>query len=289
MRPLGENLRYQAEALAAPLPPLLVEARRIAATVSAGMHGRRRTGPGETFWQFRRFQSGDPAAAIDWRRSARSDKLYVRETEWAAAQSVWLWCDRSPSMDFRSRPGLPTKEARAALLQLAVAALLVRGGERVALLDGKPLPPGGGRLALERLAARLEAPDEGSGLPPAVDLPRHGRVVLAGDFLEPLDALAERLGALARRGLRGHLLQVLDPAEETLPYTGRVRFVGPEGEGEVLAGRAEDLREGYRIALARHRDGLAELARIKGWSFATHRTDHGPETALLALYQALEA
>ena len=289
MRPLARSsLTYEAEALAAALPPLLVEARRVAATVSAGLHGRRRTGPGETFWQFRRHQPGDPASAVDWRRSARSDRLYVRETEWAAAQAVWLWCDRSPSMAFRSDPGLPEKGERAALLILAAAALLVRGGERVALLEEGGEGPGGGQAALERLALGLEGSGGDDGLPPSSGLPRHARLVLAGDFLAPLDLVAERLDGLGRTGPAGHLVQVLDPAEETLPYAGRILFEGPEGEGDWLAGRAEDLRGPYRAALARHRDGLAALARDKGWTFAVHRTDHAPETALLALYQTLE-
>ena len=85
------------------MPRLILEARRVAATVIHGLHGRRRAGTGENFWQFRRFMSGEPARSIDWRRSARDDHLYVREREWEAAHTVWLWADRSPSMDFASR------------------------------------------------------------------------------------------------------------------------------------------------------------------------------------------
>ena len=92
----------RAEQLAATLPPLLVAADRIAATVAQGVHGRRRVGQGETFWQFRRYEPGDPASKIDWRQSAKTQPLFVREMEWAAAQSVWLWRDGSGSMRWRS-------------------------------------------------------------------------------------------------------------------------------------------------------------------------------------------
>src|SRR4051794_9702897 len=126
--------RQRAEALASRLPPLLVAAERVAATVAQGVHGRRRVGTGETFWQYRRYEPGDSAARIDWRQSAKTQPVYVRENEWEAAQSVWLWHDRSDSMNWRSTPHLPTKGDRAALLLMAVACLLVRGGERVALL-----------------------------------------------------------------------------------------------------------------------------------------------------------
>src|ERR1700692_1566554 len=99
--------------LAASMPRLIMEARRVAATIIHGLHGRRRAGPGENFWQYRRFMSGEPAARVDWRRSARDDHLYVREQEWEAAHTVWIWPDRSPSMVFSSPIARETKLDRA--------------------------------------------------------------------------------------------------------------------------------------------------------------------------------
>jgi len=91
-------LEEAAQDLAAKLPALLVEARRVASTVAQGTHGRRRPGPGETFWQYRSFEQGDSATLVDWRRSAGSSHLFVREREWEAAHTVWIWLDLSPSM-----------------------------------------------------------------------------------------------------------------------------------------------------------------------------------------------
>jgi uncharacterized protein (DUF58 family) len=277
------SAELRAEELAARLPPLLAEAEKVARAVAQGAHGRRAAGPGEAFWQYRRAQPGDGLGAIDWRRSARSDHLFVRETEWAATQTVWLWLDGSPSMHWRSDTGLPTKFERARLLVLALAALLLRGGEKVA-----PLAPDGapcwGRGALARLAAGLERRPDAPPAPPA-RLPRHAAIVLAGDFLGPPDELAARIGSLARLGAAGHLLHILDPAEEELPYEGRLRFAGLEGEGELETGRAEDLRAAYRERLAGHRDRLAALARAHGWSLTAHRTDRPPAPCLLALAQ----
>jgi uncharacterized protein (DUF58 family) len=278
------TLHHHAEALAARLPPLLVAAERVAATVAQGVHGRRRTGSGETFWQFRRYQQGDPATAIDWRQSARSQPVFVRETEWEAAQTVWLWADPSPSMAWRSTPDLPEKREHALLLILALAALLLRGGERVAPLSGA-LPPTTGGGALARLAAVLMG--ESMADLPTPPLPRHATVVLIGDFLAPLEEMEAAVRRLAAAGAMGHLLQVLDPAEEALPYRGRVRFSGLEGEGETLVRRVDDVREAYAVRLQAHRDGLAAIARAAGWSFALHHTDQPPQAALLALHAAL--
>lgn len=280
------QFRQRAEALAARLPPLLAAAERVAATVAQGVHGRRRVGTGEAFWEFRPYNVADSAQKIDWRQSAKSQTVYVRETEWEAAQSVWLWHDRSPSMTWRSAPTLATKRERCDLLMLALAVLLIRGGERVALLD-TDMAPSSGQAALERLATEMTAARPGPALPVARSLPRFAQVVIAGDLLAPLDQTQAVVAELLANGVRGHLLQVLDPAEEALPYDGRVRFAGLEGEEPILVPRVEDLRDVYRERMQSHRAGLAALARAAGWTFARHHTDRPPQAALLTLFGAV--
>jgi uncharacterized protein (DUF58 family) len=281
----GLLLQQHAHSLAAPLPPLLVEAERVAATVVQGLHGRRRTGPGDSFWQFRRYQPGDPSTAIDWRQSAKADPLYVRETEWAAAQSVWLWADPSPSMRWHSRADLPTKYDRAALLSVALADLLVRGGERVGLL-GDASPAAWGRAVLLRLTLGLLAAKADARLP-TVLLPRHSHAVLFSDFLMPAESIEAVLRRAAGAGVKGHLVQILDPAEETLPYEGRLRFAGLEGEGELLVPGAESLRDAYVGRLLEHRARLAGLARAIGWTFTLHHSDTPARAALVSLHALL--
>jgi uncharacterized protein (DUF58 family) len=288
------QLRDRAEETAAALPPLLVAAERVAATVAQGVHGRRRVGQGETFWQFRQYEPGEAAARIDWRESAKSDRLYIRETEWEAAQSVWLWRDASQSMDYSSAgylPGgrWPMKRERAELLLVALASLLVRAGEHISVL-GSGTPPISGRIALSRVAALIgREATAGPGLPEFEPLPRFGQLVLFGDFLAPLEEVNAALGRFAAGGLKGHLLQIVDPAEEDLPFDGRVRFAGVEEKDEVVISRVEGVRGAYAERFHRHRLGLAAIARAFGWGFGFHRTDRPPHLALLALHGALAA
>ena len=276
----------RAEALGSRLPPLLVAAQRVAATVAPGVHGRRRVGQGDSFWQYRPFLPGDASTRVDWRASGKSDRAYVRETEWEAAQSVFLWRDGSASMAWRSGAAVPQKRERADLLLLALAALLLRGGERVRLLGG-PARLRGGRAALDGLAEALADLPAGGGMPDAAPIPRNASIVLIGDFLSPLDEIRAVVAGLAALPVSGHLLQVLDPAEALLPYTGRVRFRGMMGERDAVVPRVEGIRGGYAEALARQQQGLADLCFTAGWSFGVHRTDHPPEAALLGLYTAM--
>lgn len=275
-----------AQSLAGRFPALLLSAERIAASVAAGVHGRRRSGVGEQFWQYKRYQPGDPASKIDWRASARSPHALIREREWEAAQTALLWIDRSASLDWASTPKLPQKAERAELLLLALADLLLRGGERVGLI-GSPTPPTSGRGLLGRLAIQLQQLPDGEALPPQRTYPRHARMVLFGDFLDPIPELAQRFKAIFAQGLQGHLVQILDPAEESLPYNGRVDFHGLEGEGKFLAPRAEKLRDAYMARLAEHRAELDAMTARLGWTISRHRTDQRPEMALIQIHTAL--
>ena len=281
----------EAQALGARLPALLVAADRVASTVAQGVHGRRRAGMGDSFWQYRQALPGEAASRIDWRQSARSSRAFVRETEWEAAQTVYLWHDPSTSMVWRSQPTLPLKSERAELLLLALASLLLRGGEHVRSLAGGTLISGQSGLA--RLASQLIRPQGPqhageTGLPSAsFELPRHAQVVLIGDMLaEPaqIEALFARLSAVP---VGCTVLQILDPAELSLPYEGHVRFEGLEGEASILAPRAQDLSVAYEAVMAGHRQRLAELCAGAGFGLIHHRTDQPPQDALLAMHQRL--
>jgi uncharacterized protein (DUF58 family) len=274
----------QAHGLAARMPALLIEAQRVAHTVTHGTHGRRRPGPGETFWQFRHFDTNDSVSGIDWRRSASSDHLFVREREWEAAHTAWLWVDLSPSMRFRSNLSKTTKESRALVLALALTELLSRAGERVGLLGGLPFT---GRHTGRKIAEVLLRETADSSLPPPARLSRFSECLLFSDFLEPVDESVERFQEIAAQGVRGHLIQVLDPAEETLPYSGRTEFASSEGGDRIIAGRAETLRDSYQERMQRHRIDLAEAARRLGWSFVVHHTDRPPEEVVLAVHSHL--
>lgn len=284
------RLEGEAQSLADRLPDLILDALHVANTVAHGIHGRRRAGPGETFWQFRQFQASDAATVIDWRRSASTDNLYVREREWEAAHTFWLWPDISPSMRFRSHLAPISKRDRALVLTLAVAELLVRAGERIALIG--LTPPMASRKAASRIAETLAVnehePASQSSLPPPARLSRFSSALLFGDFLDPPETIAARLNEMAEGGVTGHLIQVMDPAEETLAYEGRMEFRSPEGTERWIADRVETLRPEYQQKLAAHRARIEEAARRIGWSFLVHHTDRPASEPLLTLIMRLQ-
>ncbi|MFS8035528.1 DUF58 domain-containing protein [Xanthobacter sp. AM11] len=282
-----ETAALAAAGLAAAMPRLVLEARRIAMSVQHGLHGRRRSGAGENFWQYRRFVDGEPAQRVDWRRSARDDHLYVREREWEAAHTVWVWPDLSRSMDYASRGQAPKRE-RALVIAFALAELLVKGGERVGIPE--LMRPSANRRIVERMAeAVVLAPSLPASLPPAFAPSPFAEVVLLGDFWSPAGEVAARLHALAASGAHGHVVQIVDPAEETFPFSGRIEFQEPEGGERLTVGRAESWRTDYELKLVEHRARIRAAAGRLGWSFVVHRTDKPASELLLALHARMGA
>lgn len=275
----------EAKGIAEALPDLLIEARRVSTTVLAGWHGRRTSGRGETFWQFRPFVTGEAASAIDWRRSARDEHLFVREKEWEAAHTMWLWADLSASMDFRSRLAPVAKRTRAVVLLLALAEMLSTAGERIGLAGASD--PILSRNGAERLAAIIPTAAQTPGPPDTRALRRFSDIVLLGDFLDPIADVEKSLDAILKSGARAHLVQVMDPIEETFPYGGRTEFVDPETGTRHVVSRAEQYRDDYQNRLAALREYLRTLCRRLDWTFIVHRTDRPATEPLLALHARL--
>ena len=259
--------------LAARMPRLILEARRVTASLAHGLHGRRRAGSGESFWQFRPFVTGEAAGRIDWRRSGRDDRLYVREREWETPHAVWLWIDRSASMAYRSDLAGAPKIERAFVLGLALADTLVDAGERVGLIGLKQ--PTASRQIAERFAETYTSHEreEDEDLPPAIPIGRLDEAIIIGDFLAPIPEFRQRIEAISSRGARGHLLMIVDPVEETFPFGGQAVLEEPEAGLRLRIGDAAAWGKGYRDRIEAHRGAIAELARARGWTLTIHHTD----------------
>lgn len=281
-------LRSRAEAATAQLGPLLARAEQLAMAVMPGGHGRRRSGAGDDFWQYRSVQAGDTMRMIDWRRSARSDAQFVRQKEWQISQTVHFWVDRAQSMQFASAKGLPQKMDRAQLVALAMAILLSRGGERIGLA-GEDLPARAGTTQLRRFGEMLVTPKpDDFGAPDMRGVGKNGFAIFVSDFLGDIEPVEHAIQEAASIGIRGVCLQVLDPVEESFPFRGRAIF---ESVGGTLAHetlQAADLAERYKAKLETRKRRLSLVSRRCGWFFQTHHTTESAQVAVMWLYNMIE-
>ncbi len=281
-------LTSEASRLAEVLPHLVVEARNVAAQLQLGIHGRRRAGPGEEFWEFRPFVAGESTSRIDWRRSARDDRLYVREREWESASAHWLWIDFSASMHFASRLAERPKRDRAVLIGLALADLLVHAGERVGL-PGRTVPMASRNIitrlaeAMLRRDPRQPEPLAMEALPEVLPVKRHDHLIMIGDFIMPTPEFAEKIARIAHRGIRGTIVLIRDPAEEEFPFSGELEFFGLETDETWRVGEAHDVALRYRDRIAAINEELRRIAIRHGFGFVKHLTHRPAAETLLAL------
>lgn len=273
---------------AALIPDCLIEAQRVANIVTAGWHGRRKRGMGDNFWQLRQFTEGESVSQIDWRRSARDDNLYIRDNEWETSHTVWLWADLSPSMFFQSEMSDVSKESRALVILFALAEILSRSGERIAMpgVMAPTLARNGAEKLAQALVARNQIKDENK-LPDLTAITKIADVILISDFLGDAAKLLDHIAPATKRHIRGHLVEINDPAEEIFPYSGRVEFTEPESNSRIVAGKAGMLAQEYKQAFANRRAALSEQIRRIGWSYNTHRTDRPASEILVRVHQFL--
>ncbi len=257
--------------------------------MALGGHGRRHSGQGAEFWQYRMAGTGDGLRDVDWRRSAQSDLQFVRQKEWQVAQAVHVWVDTSRAMDFHSDAVAQSKGDRAQVLGLATAIVLLKAGERVGLMQD-PAPPKHGNAQINAIALKLARAGRAAeyGTPPTKQMGRNSRALFISDFLGNWDELLAAMARAAEQNVRGCLVQVLDPAEESFPATGRRIFESMQGTISFETMRAQGLRDDYLARLAQRRDQLEHLSRKTGWRFLHHSTAQSAQSAMLWIYQALE-
>ncbi len=272
--------------LAADLPGLLVEAEKVAHTFMKGVHGRRRVGQGESFWQFRHYIEGDLPRDIDWRQSGKTDEVFIKQREWEASQTVWLYRDASESMDFRSAQKMPFKKDYAEILLLALAIIILEGGEQVGLI-GTDLAPQTHYNSIQRVYEHLKTQREMAETGRAV-APRSHAVIIS-DFYYPVEQLEAFCGHLAQKRVHGALIQLHDPAEKTLPYSGRMKFHDIENPSAAALDiqQVEAVRAEYEARYQEHMQKIEAAAKRWGWTFMSFGTNEKYETVLSTLYDAM--
>lgn len=276
------TLRADAEALARQLPGLTLQAAA-ADVIHPGAAGRKRAGSGEQFWQYRRYAQTDAADRIDWRRSARGDEYFVRETELETARTILSWVDPHAGFDWSSDPGRETKADRARTILLAQGIVFAKQGERIGMISGSR-PASLGKAAPDKLAEDLLNTASDQLAPPSAQ----ALAVIASDFYDGAESWRERLAPLARTCRHGVLLAISDPIEHEFPYTGRTKFNRPGSALDRLFGRAETVRDAYLDKFAAHEAALADLAANMGWALVKHRTDQVALRGAAAVQAALE-
>lgn len=269
------------------LAPLHLRARMVADGLYAGAHRSLRRGAGVEFAGHRVYVPGDELRFIDVRASMRHERVVVRQFETETERALRLLVDATASMGFRGEGAPGSKIAYAALLAAALARVALSGGDPVGLdwIGGenvRRVAPSARSETFDRIVAHLETAEAGGDARQHPDMleeslgvalrgaRRGSAIVVFSDLLDLPDLALESIAALGTRGRPLCVVEVLDPEEATLPYTGPIRLraveAGPDDvvsiQTDAPTVRAEylanlDARAAlWRDALARHGGAL---------------------------------
>ncbi|MFP4097572.1 MAG: DUF58 domain-containing protein [Alphaproteobacteria bacterium] len=289
-----EKLRGRAESASLSVPALMMRSQKIAESILHGEHARRKPGTGNDFWQFREYIPTDRKEDIDWRQSAKGDQIYIKQKEWLVTRKIFFWCGGGKGMNFGSNPGafLYTKQENAQVLSFALALVLRRSYEQIGVYGQRRT--GRGELAMERLGQYLlergGAPAADAGLPDIKGnlLPRHSIFIGIGDFLSPIEQIESCFASLAQQTHNALIVQVLDPAEIDLGFSGRVRFKGTRPEDEETIDNIIDVRKRYSMRMEEHIKSVEALCLRYNWHYHLYRTDRDIAEALISIREDAE-
>jgi len=274
-------MRLKAEELSNKIPSLYVKADRIANTIWEGMHNRNKDGLGDNFWQFRKYEYGDPAHLIDWKKTAKSNETFIQEKELQTLQNFVIWRDTSRSMNFRSSESIDTKLYRANLFTLTLTIILSKSGENIVLNGLKTeLLKGGNAVNFVSNQINEKVTDSYKSSPNINEIKNNSDVILIGDFLNNINETEKTIKELSNRGINGIIIQILDPAERFFPYKGRINFNGLEGEKNILIGKAESVRNDYKKAIKIHIEKLEKLTTSYSWKYILDNSDQDASISL---------
>ena len=274
-------MRLKAEELSNQIPSLYIKADRIANTIWEGMHNRNKDGVGDNFWQFRKYEYGDPAHLIDWKKTAKSNETFIQEKELQTLQNFVIWRDTSKSMNFRSSESIDTKLYRANLFTLALTIILSKSGENI-ILNGLKSKILKGSNAVNFVSNQINEKiiDSYKSRPNTKEIKNNSDVILIGDFLDNINETAKTVRELSNRGINGIIIQILDPAERFFSYKGRINFNGLEGEQNILIGKAESVRNDYKKAIKMHIEKLEKLTTSYSWKYFLDTSDQEASISL---------
>jgi len=252
------------------------------------MHNRNKDGVGDNFWQFRKYEYGDPAHLIDWKKTAKSNETFIQEKELQTLQNFVIWRDTSKSMNFRSTEKIDTKLYRANLFTLALTIILSKSGENI-ILNGLKSKILKGSNAVNFVSNQINEKiiDSYKSSPNTNEIKNNSDVILIGDFLNNINETVKTVKELSNRGINGIIIQILDPAERFFPYKGRINFNGLEGEQNVLIGKAESVRNDYKKAIKIHIDKLEKLTTSYSWKYFLDTSDQEASISLQQICNTL--
>ncbi len=273
------NFLKSSDELSQNLPNLLSASSSLSKNILDGLHSTSFAGRGESFWQFREYQQGDTVTNIDWRKSASSKKILIKEKEKEISKNIFIYFDKSKSMHYKSSEKLKNKFFISVLLSLTLCRLFSRSSEEVYLFNEKNIPVNcSNNIGNFKSSFLLE---KNHSLPNPNYIKENSFFIIFSDFLYEITELSNFISKLKDKNVIGYLVQVLDPMELDFDFIGHNELVDMETKERLVFGNNNSFSNDYKKRFEVMKKKLIELCILNNWTNSRYTTNVKPAEILL--------
>ena len=253
------------------LPKILSESAVLTRNIIQGLHSTRFSGKGEAFWQFNEYRQGDTVSAIDWRKSAASEKFFVKERENETCRDVYFYFDRSKSMKFKSSDKIYSKYYISVLITLALSKIFLRNRENVYYFNKKRVPEKC-KHDLSNFNETFLLEEIENNLPETSYIRENSLIFILSDFFYDNKLLINFFNKIKHKNTLGYFIQILDPLEIKFDISENLRLNDMETNRSIIVDDNNVIRKQYLNNLENLKKNLRKLSNTSNWNYLFHDT-----------------
>ncbi len=259
-----ETLIY-AHQLANTIDDVMVYASQLSQSILHGPYGRKKAGIGEKFWSFKNFQDGDNPRSIDWRQSAKSDDLYIREKEWDVIQKIVFDYHPHQRLSYKDKKQTISKHDACLTLMATLSLLLTDQGCLVSTND-TAISFGRSKKHIAQIVNHYfnHVTDDND----LQTLKKNIIPIMIDDFMMPVEDITARYKNYHFSGT-GIMVQILYEEDTGFDFTGRIVFEDYNQDDDQEISKAEDIRSLYKKRFDLHQKSLKAFAKQNSLYFTT--------------------
>jgi uncharacterized protein (DUF58 family) len=209
----------------------------------------------------RYYQKGDAIKDIDWKLSARTEKLYVKIREGYRQTDFVIGLDGSESMRTVYNENV-SKFTTALTFAYIAGRSALKSRDRVYVSYAGERFRAETEYSLIDLLTDIETRSaEEAFIDPGTD--SSANVFMLSDFFIEPDALTNYLKTLSHKTKNIFMINIHDPHEEKFDFNGRFKFLDPESDASVLA-ESDNISERYHHLYNEHNHAVSRIGKSFG-------------------------
>ncbi|MCP4133570.1 MAG: DUF58 domain-containing protein [bacterium] len=231
--------------------------------IRMGEHVSPRPGHSPVILDYRHYRNGDPLKDIDWKLSARTEKLFIKIREGYRQTDFVIAVDGSESMKAVYKSAGASKFITALSIAYITARLALKSRDRIHFLWHGDRIAVSSEQALTDLLVDMEFDGRTSDFWESTFIEKGTNIFIISDFFVEIGRFAHFMRDISHLSRNVHSFIIQDPEEKDFNFNGRYRFIDPESADSLLS-ETNDLMEKYHTRYQEHFAAIVNKSRAFG-------------------------